>query len=172
MQCLDKTSINNQMDVNKRDPVAKAYPSRLAANQIKVAKRREANSFRLQTVLSSKPPILATPLLRSLCSTKTMPKRDQRLKFGLWYISRAFYIRRNRLPPQEQTVKEPMSGLLEKAMYGTQDAPANSQAVWMRSSERNEMLLSSIRRRMVHLSSSSYTEMIFLHVLINEDLTI
>lgn len=118
MQCLDKTSINNQMEVNKRDPVAKAYPSRLAANQIKVAKRREANSFRLQTVLSSKPPILATPLLRSLCSTKTMPKRDQRLKLGLWYISRAFYIRRNRLPPQEQTVKEPMSGLLEKPMYG------------------------------------------------------
>ena len=131
-------------------------------------------------MLSSKPPILATPLLRSLCSTKTMPKRDQRLKLGLWYIRRAhFYIRRKRLifihlPPQEQTVKEPMSGLLEKPMYGTQDAPANSQAVWsnLRSSERNEMLLSSIRRRMVHLSSSSYTEMIFLHVLINEDLTI
>ena len=63
-----------------------------------------------------------------------MFKKGQRLKSGLWDISRAhFYGKPKRtiyveLPEEDKTPGREECGLLTKSMYGTQDAPAIWQA--------------------------------------------
>ena len=136
-QCLDETGKQpigtRWLDTNKGDPVKPVYRSRLVVREIKAAKRPE-DQLPQNLLFSSTPPLEAMRLLCSLWSTKRVSKSNQRLKLGLWDISRAhFYGRPTRrifiqLPPEEQTGGELMCGLLEKSMYGTQDAPAIWQA--------------------------------------------
>ena len=138
-QCLDemgKQPIGTRwLDTNKGDPVKPVYRPRLMVREIKAAKRPE-DQLPQNLLFSSTPPLEleAVRLLCSLWSTKRFSKGNQKLKLGLWDISRAhFYGRPTRrifiqLPPEEQTGGELMRGLLEKSMYGTQDAPAIWQA--------------------------------------------
>ena len=109
------------LDTNKGDPEKPNYRSRLVAREIKAAKKPEEQLP--QNLL-----LEAMRYLLSAWATDRVSAKGRRLKLGLWDISRAhFYgVPKRRiyveLPPED--AEQGFCGLLEKSMYGCQDAPA------------------------------------------------
>ena len=117
------------IDTNKGDPTNPNFRSRLVAKDIKAAKKPE-DQLPANLLFSSTPPLEAMRLLCSLFATQKRSKHGELLKIGLWDISRAhFYGVPKRkiyieLPSEEQAAEGGKNcGLLERSMYGTQDAP-------------------------------------------------
>ena len=119
------------LDTNKDDP-SLSHPnfrSRLVVKDVKAAKRPE-DQLPANLLFSSTPPLEAMRLLCSLWATKQRSIHGERLKLGLWDISRAhFYGTPKRrifieLPSEEPRAEGgKICGLLPLSMYGTQDAP-------------------------------------------------
>ena len=115
------------LETNKGDPEKPNYRSRLVAREIKAAKKPE-DQLPQNLLFSSTPPLEAMRYLLSAWATDRVSAKGRRLKLGLWDISRAhFYgVPKRRiyveLPPED--AEEGFCGLLEKSMYGCQDAPA------------------------------------------------
>ena len=119
------------LDTDKGDPTKPNFRSRLVVKDIKAAKS-ESEQLPQNLLFSSTPPLESMRLLCSLMSTQKLSKRGQKLKLGLWDISRAhFYGIPKRtiyieLPDEDASYTESGEkecGLLMKSMYGTQDAP-------------------------------------------------
>ena len=117
------------IDTNKGDPTNPNFRSRLVAKDIKAAKKPE-DQLPANLLFSSTPPLEAMRLLCSLYATQKRSKHGELLKMGLWDISRAhFYGVPKRKIFIELPSEEPASeggqncGLLERSMYGAQDAP-------------------------------------------------
>ena len=119
------------LDTDKGDPTKPNFRSRLVVKDIKAAKS-ESEQLPQNLLFSSTPPLESMRLLCSLMSTQKLSKRGQKLKLGLWDISRAhFYGIPKRtiyieLPDEDVSYTESGEkecGLLMKSMYGTQDAP-------------------------------------------------
>ena len=119
------------LDTDKGDPTKPNFRSRLVVKGIKAAKS-ESEQLPQNLLLSSTPPLESMRLLCSLMSTQKLSKRGQKLKLGLWDISRAhFYGILKRaiyieLADEDESYTESGEkecGLLMKSMYGTQDAP-------------------------------------------------
>ena len=108
------------LDTNKGDPEKPNYRSRLVAREIKAAKKPE-EQLPQNLLFSSTPPLEAMRYLLSAC-------KGRRLKLGLWDISRAHFYgvpkRRIYVELAPEDAEEGFCGLLEKSMYGCQDAPA------------------------------------------------
>ena len=121
------------LDTDKGDPRKPNFRSRLVVREIKAAKAPE-DQLPQSLLFSSTPPLEAMRLLCSLWSSQQVSRNGQRLKLGLWDISRAhFYGTPKRtiyieLPDEDKTPGKEECGLLTKSMYGTQDAPAIWQA--------------------------------------------
>jgi hypothetical protein len=119
------------LDTDKGDPTKPNFRSRLVVKDIKAAKS-ESEQLPQNLLFSSTPPLESMRLLCSLMSTQKLSKRGQKLKLGLWDISRAhFYGIPKRtiyieLPDEDASYTESGEkecGLLMKSMYGTQGAP-------------------------------------------------
>ena len=122
------------LDTNKGDPSHPNYRSRLVVKDVKAAKKPE-DQLPANLLFSSTPPLEAMRLLCSLWATKQRSAHGEKLKLGLWDISRAhFYGTPKRKIYIEIPSEDPrseggtMCGLLQKSMYGTQDAPNIWQA--------------------------------------------
>ena len=113
------------LDTDKGDPTKPNFRSRLVVKDIKAAKA-ESEQLPQNLLFSSTPPLESMRLLCSLMSTQKLSKRGQKLKLGLWDISRAhFYgIPKRTIYIDSYTESgEKECGLLMKSMYVTQDAP-------------------------------------------------
>ena len=141
------------IDTNKGDPEHPNYRSRLVVREIKARKSPE-EQLPANLLFSSTPPLEAMRLLCSLWSTNRFSTHGRKYKLGLWDISRAhFYGTPKRkiaveLPPEDPNWSEDGEyvGILEKSMYGTQDAPSIWQGELWRKQD------SSVEHRMPVLS--------------------
>ena len=78
------------LDTNKGDPTHPNFRSRLAVKDIKAAKRPE-DQLPANLLFSSTPPLEAMRLLCPFWVTKQKSIHGERLKVGLWDISRAHF---------------------------------------------------------------------------------
>ena len=120
------------IDTNKGDPEHPNYRSRLVVREIKARKSPE-EQLPANLLFSSTPPLEAMRLLCSLWSTNRFSTHGKKYKLGLWDISTAHFYGRTpkrkiavELPPEDPKWSEDGEyvGILEKSMYGTQDAPS------------------------------------------------
>ena len=78
------------LDTDKGDPRKPNFRSRLVVREIKAAKAPE-DQLPQSLLFSSTPPLEAMRLLCSLWSSQQVSRNGQRLKLGLWDISRAHF---------------------------------------------------------------------------------
>jgi len=146
------------IDTNKGDPDNPNFRSRLVVREIKAAKKPE-EQLPANLLFSSTPPLEAMRLLCSLYATKQRSIHGRKLKMALWDISRAhFYGTPKRKIYIELPSEEPaadggkMCGLLEKSMYGTQDAPS----IWQ--SHYSQILIDAGYQRVDRMLQYSTTQ--------------
>ena len=113
------------VDTNKGDEQNPQYSSRLVAREIKRGGKRALSDSEL---FSSMPPLEALKVMLSIWASKRESKAGRPFKLRTIDISRAHFYGRSRrelyieLPDEDAT--DGMVGLLQRSMYGTQDASA------------------------------------------------
>ena len=128
------------IDTNKGDDDHPNYRSRLVAREIK-AKKTPTDQLPASQVFSAMPPLEGSKILCSLMMSLKVSSRGKPLKLGFWDISRAHFYgiaQREvyvRLPDEDYT--EGQCGLLQKGMYGTQDASNLWQNDYLELLEKN-----------------------------------
>ena len=139
--CYDETGKNpvtlKWVDTNKGDDVNEKYRSRLVGREIRLKGKRVLPDHQL---FSSMPPLEALKLLCSMLVTlKVSKSRRKPLKLKLFDISRAHFYgearRRVFVTLPEGDEEEGCCGLLQRSMYGTQDA----SSIWQ--SEYSSLLV-------------------------------
>ena len=94
------------------------------------ARERMAGRLPAASLFLATPPVESFFLLMSVWMSVKLSKTDKPLKLGLWDISRAHFTEKAereiyiKIPEEDHMDDdaEPMVGLLQRSMYGTQDA--------------------------------------------------
>ena len=132
-QCYERTGKapldTRWIDVNKGDNRRPAYRSRMVVREIK-ARKKLMDRLPAASLFSATPPVESFFLLMSVWMSVRRSKTDKPLKVGLWDISRAHFMEKAereiyvKIPEEDRNDddEEPMVGLLQRSMYGTQDA--------------------------------------------------
>ena len=113
------------VDINKGDVLKPKYRSRLVAKEVNIGKRDD--------LFAATPPLEAKKLLMSLAMTEGVGfdrhGRWESLQLEFIDVRRAFFhadcLREVYVDLPEEDASPGMCGLLNKAMYGTRDAPQN-----------------------------------------------
>ena len=153
------------IDINKGDEENPRYRSRLVAREIKKKGQRVLPDHQL---FSSMPPLEAMKILGSkMVTVKVSKPRRKPLKLKLYDISRAhlYGVAKRKvyvtLPMEEH--EEGKCGLLEKSMYGTQDAAA----IWQ--DDYSVLLIANGFKRGVSSASVFYNEELDMRCLVHGD---
>lgn len=131
-QCYDRTGkapIDTKwLDINKGDDERPNYRSRLVAREIK-ARKKESEKLSAAQLFMATPPVESFYMLISIWMSVLHSASGRQLKLGIWDVSRAHFMGKAErevyivIPDEDREGdQEKMCGLLDRSMYGTQDA--------------------------------------------------